>query len=171
MYHSDLPPFAKACTEFACLGCVFFAISRKNCKIIFHWFYFSRILRKEIHFWNKKIDTYISSFHASKFLGLAPKINLWDWFLIKYFNLQDTNTLSVILNNIFTQKIRKGAWHQTSFWGRGVKMKTLTRSYKKAKLGNYRIENQNELPIVFEKMSTKPQQRFDWKGGGKRGEH
>ena len=36
-------------------------------------------------------------------------------------------------------------------------------------MGNHRIENQNELPIVFEKMSTKPRQRFDlrgWKSGG-----
>ena len=98
-------------------GVDFFLISRKNCKIIFHWFHFSRItffLEKR-----KTNYTYISSYHASKFLGVAPKINLWDWLLIKYFNLQDAYTLSVILNNIFTQKIKKGAWHQTSLWGRG----------------------------------------------------
>ena len=120
--------------KYECLGCrFFFSISRKNCKIIFHWFHFSRI----IFFLEKRKTnyTYISSYHASKFLGIAPKINLWDWLLIKYFNLQDAYTLSVILNNIFTQKIRKGAWHQTSLGGGGSKRKHSHVRIKRQKWG------------------------------------
>ena len=61
----------------------------------------------------------------------------------------------------FHSKNQEGGVASNLLMGAGVKKKTLTRSYKKAKMGNHRIENQNELPIVFEKMSTKPRQRFD----------
>ena len=136
--------------KYECLGCrFFFSISRKNCKIIFHWFHFSRIT---FFFRKKKNKLHLhKQLSCKQIFGRSTKNQSLR--LVTYKVLQFARRLHTLSHTEqhFHSKNQKGGVASNLLRGAGVKKKTLTRSYKKAKMGNHHIENQNELPIVFEK--------------------